>query len=178
MFVDHVRLAVMYKRRKLKLCTLSTSSPCMNRAECSVCRAHLKSTIMLSTQSAPLRQLLEEKDEWLWSHEQEESFITLKRLITQEPVLKKIEKIEDFSWWINNIKMRIVGRRNVQIKTRQKHVDMNLQKSFDSSLYRGRSELTCYKYNIKTPQNLSAIKQKILSKNTTPHVTGIDSGPV
>ena len=43
---------------------------------------------MLSTQSAPLRCLLEQKNEWVWSHEQEESFQTLKRLLTEEPVLK------------------------------------------------------------------------------------------
>ncbi len=39
--------------------------------------------------------------------------------------------------------------------------------SFDGSLRRGINGLTCYKYNIKTLQKLSAIKYKILSENTT-----------
>lgn len=43
---------------------------------------------MLSMQSALLRCLLDQKNEWVWSHEQEESFQALKRLLTEEPVLK------------------------------------------------------------------------------------------
>ncbi|XP_061887621.1 uncharacterized protein K02A2.6-like isoform X2 [Entelurus aequoreus] len=42
----------------------------------------------LSTQSAPLRSLLEQKNEWIWSHEQEQCFLKLKETLTQEPVLK------------------------------------------------------------------------------------------
>lgn len=42
----------------------------------------------LSTQSAPLRILLEQKNEWIWSHEQEECFLKLKEILTSEPVLK------------------------------------------------------------------------------------------
>ena len=42
----------------------------------------------LSTKSAPLRCLLEEKNEWTWSHEQEDCFKNLKRTLTNEPVLK------------------------------------------------------------------------------------------
>lgn len=42
----------------------------------------------LSTRSAPLRSLLEQKNEWIWSHEQEQCFLKLKETLTQEPVLK------------------------------------------------------------------------------------------
>ena len=42
----------------------------------------------LSTKSAPLRHLLEEKNEWTWSYEQEDCFKNLKRILTNEPVLK------------------------------------------------------------------------------------------
>lgn len=42
----------------------------------------------LSTQSAPLRSLLEQKNECIWSHEQEQSFLKLKGVLTREPVLK------------------------------------------------------------------------------------------
>nr|XP_054606603.1 uncharacterized protein K02A2.6-like [Nothobranchius furzeri] len=42
----------------------------------------------LSTLSAPLRSLLEQKNEWIWSHEQEQCFLKLKEILTQEPVLK------------------------------------------------------------------------------------------
>ena len=42
----------------------------------------------LSTQSAPLRILLEQKNEWIWSHEQEQCFLKLKEILTSEPVLK------------------------------------------------------------------------------------------
>lgn len=42
----------------------------------------------LSTKSAPLRCLLEKKNEWIWSHDQEECFKNLKRILTKEPVLK------------------------------------------------------------------------------------------
>ena len=42
----------------------------------------------LSTKSAPLRHLLEEKNEWTWSHEQEDCFKNLKGILTNEPVLK------------------------------------------------------------------------------------------
>lgn len=42
----------------------------------------------LSAQSAPLRSLLEQKNEWIWSHEQEQCFVKLKETLTQEPVLK------------------------------------------------------------------------------------------
>ncbi len=47
-------------------------------------------------------------------------------------------------------------------------------KEFDRSLQRGKNRLIYYKHNIKAYQNLSAIKYKILSKNTTQHVTGIN----
>ncbi len=49
-------------------------------------------------------------------------------------------------------------------------------RSFDSSLQIRRNGLTWYIHNNRTQQNLSAIKHKILSKNTTPHVRGINSG--
>ena len=39
----------------------------------------------LSTKSAPLRCLLEEKNEWTWSHV---CFKNLKRILTNKPVLK------------------------------------------------------------------------------------------
>ncbi|XP_071032017.1 LOW QUALITY PROTEIN: uncharacterized protein [Oncorhynchus clarkii lewisi] len=42
----------------------------------------------LSAQSAPLRCLLEQKNEWEWSHEQENCFKNLKKTITEEPVLR------------------------------------------------------------------------------------------
>lgn len=42
----------------------------------------------LSTQSAPLRSLLDQKNEFVWSHEQEQCFLQLKKALTQEPVLK------------------------------------------------------------------------------------------
>uniref|UniRef100_A0A674NW69 Gypsy retrotransposon integrase-like protein 1 n=1 Tax=Takifugu rubripes TaxID=31033 RepID=A0A674NW69_TAKRU len=42
----------------------------------------------LSTQSAPLRSLLEQKNEWVWSHEQEQCFLKLKEILTQAPVLR------------------------------------------------------------------------------------------
>ncbi len=42
----------------------------------------------LSTHSAPLRCLLEQKNEWMWAHEQEMCFQKLKRIITEEPVLR------------------------------------------------------------------------------------------
>ncbi len=42
----------------------------------------------LSTQSAPLSSLLDQKNEWIWSHEQEQCFLKLKETLTQEPVLK------------------------------------------------------------------------------------------
>lgn len=42
----------------------------------------------LSALSAPLRSLLEQKNEWIWSHDQEQSFVKLKETLTQEPVLK------------------------------------------------------------------------------------------
>ncbi|TWW75241.1 Retrovirus-related Pol polyprotein from transposon 17.6 [Takifugu flavidus] len=42
----------------------------------------------LSTQSAPLRSLLEQKIEWVWSHEQEQCFLKLKEILTQAPVLR------------------------------------------------------------------------------------------
>uniref|UniRef100_A0AAQ5XUM9 Gypsy retrotransposon integrase-like protein 1 n=1 Tax=Amphiprion ocellaris TaxID=80972 RepID=A0AAQ5XUM9_AMPOC len=42
----------------------------------------------LSTISAPLRSLLEQKNEWIWSHEQEQCFLKLKEILTQESVLK------------------------------------------------------------------------------------------
>lgn len=42
----------------------------------------------LSTQSASHRSLLEQKNEWIWSHEQEQCFLKLKDTLTQEPVLK------------------------------------------------------------------------------------------
>lgn len=42
----------------------------------------------LSTQSAPHRSLREQKNEWIWSHEQEQCFLKLKETLTQEPVLK------------------------------------------------------------------------------------------
>uniref|UniRef100_A0A3Q2DAV3 ribonuclease H n=1 Tax=Cyprinodon variegatus TaxID=28743 RepID=A0A3Q2DAV3_CYPVA len=42
----------------------------------------------LSAQSAPLRILLEQKNEWVWSHEQEQCFLKLKKILTQEPVLQ------------------------------------------------------------------------------------------
>ncbi len=42
----------------------------------------------LSAQSAPLRSLLEQKNEWMWSHEQETCWKTLKEILTAEPVLK------------------------------------------------------------------------------------------
>lgn len=42
----------------------------------------------LSTQTAPLRSLLDLKNEWLWSHEQDKCFKQLKETLTQEPVLK------------------------------------------------------------------------------------------
>ncbi len=38
---------------------------------------------------------------------------------------------------------------------RQKHGKMNLRKSFDSSLQRGKNGLTCYKYSIKTAELIS-----------------------
>lgn len=42
----------------------------------------------LSAQSAPLRSLLEQKNEWMWSHEQETCWKTLKEILIAEPVLK------------------------------------------------------------------------------------------
>lgn len=42
----------------------------------------------LSTRSAPLRSLPKQKNEWIWSHEQEQCFLKLKETLTQEPVLK------------------------------------------------------------------------------------------
>lgn len=42
----------------------------------------------LSAQSAPLRCLIEQKNEWVWSHEQEACFQKLKQILTKEPVLK------------------------------------------------------------------------------------------
>ncbi|KAJ8364813.1 hypothetical protein SKAU_G00136440 [Synaphobranchus kaupii] len=42
----------------------------------------------LSTISAPLRMLLEQKNEWMWLQEQENCFQTLKNMLTSEPVLK------------------------------------------------------------------------------------------
>ena len=42
----------------------------------------------LSDKSAPLRQLLDEKIMWQWSHEQEQSFQILKQVITSHPVLQ------------------------------------------------------------------------------------------
>ena len=42
----------------------------------------------LSTVSAPLRMLLEQNNEWMWQHEQEKCFQTLKNILTSEPVLK------------------------------------------------------------------------------------------
>uniref|UniRef100_A0A3P9HQ00 Gypsy retrotransposon integrase-like protein 1 n=1 Tax=Oryzias latipes TaxID=8090 RepID=A0A3P9HQ00_ORYLA len=42
----------------------------------------------LATLTTPLRSLLEQKNEWIWSHEQEQSFQKLKEVLTQEPVLK------------------------------------------------------------------------------------------
>lgn len=42
----------------------------------------------LSTHSAPLRSLLDQKNEWCWSYEQEQCFKQLKETLTQEPVLK------------------------------------------------------------------------------------------
>ncbi|XP_054590187.2 retrovirus-related Pol polyprotein from transposon 412 [Nothobranchius furzeri] len=47
-----------------------------------------KFVTQLSTLSAPLRSLLEQKNEWIWSHEQEQCFLKLKEILTQEPVLK------------------------------------------------------------------------------------------
>ncbi len=57
--------------------------------------------------------------------------------------------------------MRIVRTQNVQIESlhtgsdmslQQKQRNTNLRKSFDSSLHRGKSGLTCYKYSIKTAE--------------------------
>lgn len=42
----------------------------------------------LSTISAPLRCLLEQKNEWIWAHEQEMCFPKLKCIITEETVLR------------------------------------------------------------------------------------------
>ncbi|XP_023806683.1 uncharacterized protein K02A2.6-like [Oryzias latipes] len=42
----------------------------------------------LATLTTPVRSLLEQKNEWIWSHEQEQSFRKLKEVLTQEPVLK------------------------------------------------------------------------------------------
>ncbi|KAK2890507.1 hypothetical protein Q8A73_018807 [Channa argus] len=42
----------------------------------------------LSTQSTPFRNLLEQKNEWIWSHEQEQCFLKLKQILTQQPLLK------------------------------------------------------------------------------------------
>lgn len=47
-----------------------------------------KFTPQLSTHSAPLRCHLEQKNEWLWSHKQEACFQIMKRIITEEPVLR------------------------------------------------------------------------------------------
>lgn len=42
----------------------------------------------LSAQSAPLRSLLEQNIEWVWSHKQEQCFLKLKEILTQAPVLR------------------------------------------------------------------------------------------
>lgn len=42
----------------------------------------------LSEQTAPLRWLLDKNNEWMWSHEQEESWQNLKQTITEQPVLR------------------------------------------------------------------------------------------
>ncbi|KAM9552819.1 uncharacterized protein ACWYII_034841 [Salvelinus alpinus] len=47
-----------------------------------------KLILQLSAQSAPLRCLLEQKNEWECSHEQENCFKILKKTITEEPVLR------------------------------------------------------------------------------------------
>ncbi|KAK2910696.1 hypothetical protein Q8A73_008411 [Channa argus] len=42
----------------------------------------------LSTQSTPLRNHIEQKNEWIWPHQQEQCFLKLKQILTQGPVLK------------------------------------------------------------------------------------------
>lgn len=42
----------------------------------------------VSTISAPLRMLLEQKNEWMWLQQQEECFQNLKEILVSEPVLR------------------------------------------------------------------------------------------
>ncbi len=71
---------------------------------------------------------------------------------------------------------------NVRIKTLYTGSDMNLQlKHMNTKVQKSlkahssqKKKWTHHKYDIRTYQNLSVIKQKILSTNT-PHVTGFNS---
>ncbi|KAK2879315.1 hypothetical protein Q8A73_006228, partial [Channa argus] len=42
----------------------------------------------LSIQSTHLRNLIEQKNEWIWSHQHKQCFLKLKQILTHEPVLK------------------------------------------------------------------------------------------
>lgn len=48
----------------------------------------LKCVPQLSAQSEPLRSFHEQKNELIWSHEQEPCFVKLKETLTQHPMLK------------------------------------------------------------------------------------------
>jgi len=48
----------------------------------------------LSEKMAPLRQLTEKKIEWEWNHKHEKSWCDLKKLLTEEPVLKFYDSVK------------------------------------------------------------------------------------